>query len=135
MLTTAAATFSSGSSGIAAPPLPHVRVEPWFPSLFAPLRKQTTADRCCTLEAAVLLMQELGIPEAEWGPPLACLKVVVDAVRVQTHVAQCYGTFDARAVRLMLLKNTLTESGMRRMEHKRRLVEDSEYAAQNHKRK
>jgi DTW domain-containing protein YfiP len=111
-------------------PVPHVRVNPWWPSLFGPLRQQSTADRCCTLEAAILLMQELGLPESEWGPPLQGLKVMVDAVRVQSHSNQVYGTFDAKTVRLMLMRNTLTEKGMQRMAHKRRLATDDEYAAE-----
>jgi hypothetical protein len=52
-------------------------------SLFAPLRKQSQADRCSTLEAAVTLLQELGVDRTSTNGLLDMLRVLVDCLSMQ----------------------------------------------------
>jgi hypothetical protein len=79
-------------------------------------------ERCCTLEAAILLLQEMGAPEQEWAAPLECLKVHVDAMLVQNKLSPAYASFSTFECRIMMMQKTLTEKGLRRMQHKRRLL-------------
>jgi hypothetical protein len=83
---------------------------------------QSMPERCCTLEAAILLLQEMGAPEYEWATLLECLKVHVDALLIQNKLAGQYGSFSAFECRIMMMQKTLTEKGLRRMQHKRRLA-------------
>jgi hypothetical protein len=73
--------------------VPHVRIDVRTKSLFDPLRTQTQADRCCTLEAAIWLLHELGESEKTTSSLLQSLKVLVDAMLIQHGVPDIHGVF------------------------------------------
>lgn len=64
---------------------------PRYRSLFA-LRKQSTPDRICTLEAAVMLLHELGESEQVCAQLIQYLKIMVDRVRVTSRQRPTYDT-------------------------------------------
>jgi len=71
-------------------------------SLFEPLRSQTQADRCCTLEATVALLRKLGVSQSLTIEPLFyALKCLVDSLQTQNGFHPDYGTLSRKRLQRM----------------------------------
>lgn len=81
--------------------IPRVKIDFEGKSLFHPLRKQSRADGCSTLEAALTLLKELGESQSSINTLQHVFKVFIDSVMLQKQRPIIHGSFSAEQVKEM----------------------------------
>eukprot|EP00466_Bigelowiella_natans_P004538 jgi/Bigna1/79943/fgenesh1_pg.66_\ len=77
-----------------------VHVDVTEPSIFHPLRRQVRQDGCCTLEAMIYALKEVGEEKAA-ADLKSTLRIFVDALLIQSRKPPVYGTFTEDECRKM----------------------------------